>query len=85
MSHNTCELAGEKYNRHSGSDYQRHGYNPTHIRVGKKTEVPRLRHKKTGETLNVPILEQLQDLPGANDDLLKQMMAGISIRDYEGG
>jgi transposase-like protein len=87
MSRNACELAGEKYDRHSGSDYQRHGYNPTHIKVGKeklKTEVPRLRHKTTGATMNVPILEQLQDLPDANDDLLKQMMAGISMRDYEG-
>jgi len=87
MSRNACELAGEKYDRHSGSDYQRHGYNPTHIKVGQekmKTEVPRLRHKTTGETMNVPILEQLQNIPAPDDDLLKQMMAGISMRDYEG-
>jgi len=52
MSRNACELAGEKYDRHSGSDYQRHGYNPTHIKVGSekmKTEVPRLRHKTNNE------------------------------------
>jgi transposase-like protein len=87
MSRNACELAGEKYDRHSGSDYQRHGYNPTHIKVGQekhKTEVPRLRHKTTGETMNVPVLEQLQNISAPNDDLLKQMMAGISMRDYEG-
>jgi hypothetical protein len=75
MLRNAIELAGEKYDRHSGSDYQRQGYNPTHIRVGKeklKTEVPRLCHKTTGATMNVPILEQLQDLSGANDDLFKK-------------
>jgi hypothetical protein len=36
-----------------------------------KTEVPRLPHKTTG---NVPILEQLQNIPAHYDDLLKQML-----------
>jgi transposase-like protein len=85
MANQADELAGEKYARNSDLPYRRHGYNPTHMKVGKeklKTEVPRLRHRKTGETMNVPILEQLQNLPAPNDDLLQQMVSGLSMRDY---
>jgi putative transposase len=80
------ERCGERY-KHDGNNYTRWGYNPGSISIGAQKipiDVPRVFNTDTGQGEPLKIYEQLRELPEQNEELLKTILHGISMRDYEG-
>lgn len=80
-------LAGERYAR-TGREKQawRHGSNPGSVRLGGRwfpVRVPRVR-TQTGELALESYRALREEEPQLNEQLLKQVLYGISCRDYEG-
>ena len=83
------KLAGEKYNRNkpNGGRYDRWGINPGSVKIGGqklKIAVPRVFDKEKNCNQSLETYEKLQELPEQDLTLVKQVLHGISTRDYKG-
>ncbi|MFK7979305.1 MAG: IS256 family transposase [Saprospiraceae bacterium] len=83
------KLAGEKYSRTkpNGGRYDRWGANPGSVKVGGqkiKIAVPRIYDKAADCNRSLETYESLQSLPEQDLNLVKQVLHGISTRDYQG-
>jgi len=79
------ELCGERY-RHDEKNFTRWGYNHGSVRVGAQKipmEVPRIRDTETKQSVPLALYEQIRELPEQKEELLKSILHGISMRDYE--
>ncbi len=83
------EKAGPRYSHQKPEDgrWSRWGYNPGSVKIGDqklKIEVPRL-FDNLDET-NTPLqrYEEMKELAGPSDQLLKGVLLGLSMRDYGG-
>jgi len=83
------EKAGPRYSHQKPEDgrWSRWGYNPGSVKIGDqklKIEVPRL-FDNLDET-NTPLkrYEEMKELAGPTDQLLKGILLGLSMRDYGG-
>ena len=80
---------GEKYKR-NGSDqgrYQRWGFNPGSVKIGGqriKVEVPRVHDKIKNKSQKLEGYDSIKNLPEQDISLMKQVLHGISTRDYKG-
>jgi len=79
--------AGPRYSHQKPEDgrWSRWGYNPGSVKIGDqklKIEVPRL-FDNLDET-NIPLqrYEEMKELAGPSDQLLKGVLLGLSVRDY---
>lgn len=84
-----AKLAGEKYSRKkpNGGRYDRWGVNPGSVKVGGqklKIAVPRIYDKAADCNRSLETYESLQSLPEQDLNLVKQVLHGISTRDYQG-
>lgn len=84
-----AKLAGEKYSRNkpNGGRYDRWGANPGSVKVGGqklKIVVPRIYDKAADCNRSLETYESLQSLPEQDLNLVKQVLHGISTRDYQG-
>ena len=84
-----AKLAGEKYSRNkpNGGRYDRWGANPGSVKVGGqklKIAVPRIYDKEADCNRSLETYESLQALPAQDLSLVKQVLHGISTRDYQG-
>lgn len=83
------KLAGEKYDRNkpNGGRYDRWGSNPGSVKIGGqklKVAVPRVYDKVGNCNQSLETYEKLQELPEQDLILVKQVLHGISTRDYKG-
>jgi len=83
------KLAGEKYERNkpNGGRYDRWGSNPGSVKIGGqklKVSVPRIYDKMDQCNQSLETYEKLQELPAQDITLVKQVLHGISTRDYKG-
>lgn len=83
------KLAGEKYDRNkpNGGRYDRWGSNPGSIKIGGqklRVAVPRIYDKVENCNQSLETYEKLQELPEQDLTLVKQVLHGISTRDYKG-
>ena len=83
------KLAGEKYDRNkpNGGRYDRWGVNPGSVKIGGqklKISVPRVYDKEENCNQSLETYEKLQELPEQDLTLVKQVLHGISTRDYKG-
>lgn len=83
------KLTGEKYTRNkpNGGRYDRWGSNPGSVKIGGqklKVAVPRVYDKSNKCNQSLETYEQLQELPAQDLNLVKQVLHGISTRDYKG-
>ena len=83
------KLAGERYDRNkpNGGRYDRWGVNPGSIKIGGqklKIAVPRVYDKEENCNQSLETYEKLQELPEQDLTLVKQVLHGISTRDYKG-
>jgi transposase-like protein len=83
------EKAGPRYSHQKPEDgrWSRWGYNPGSVKIGDqklKIEVPRL-FDNLDET-NTPLkrYEEMKELAGPSEQLLKGVLLGLSMRDYGG-
>jgi len=79
------QFAGLPYSR--GNDYYRHGFNPSTLSFGGERipiRVPRIRHKKTNDSFNVPQFKEMLRQEDASDQFLDALLAGLSTRNYDG-
>lgn len=84
-----AKLAGEKYSRNkpNGGRYDRWGANPGSVKIGGqklKIAVPRIYDKEGDCNRSLETYESLQSLPEQDLNLVKQVLHGISTRDYQG-
>jgi transposase-like protein len=88
MEGEVASLTGGKYSRdkpHAGR-YDRWGSNPGSIKVGGekiRMEVPRVHDKRGGSSVSLSTYKALKDLPGQDWEVMKQVLHGISTRDYK--
>lgn len=83
------QLTGEKYSRnrpHSGR-YNRWGSNPGSIKIGGeklKMAIPRVYDQVSDCNVSLSSYEALKELPAQDFEVMKQVLHGISTRDYQG-
>lgn len=83
------EKAGEKYKRantEQENKYDRWGSNPGSIKVGEekiRIRVPRLLNKEDNTKKEVDIYKKIKEQEGPEEQLLKQIILGLSQKDYE--
>ena len=80
-------LAGEKYQRNKphGGIYNRWGSNPGSLKIGGqklRIEVPRVYNRAEECHESLESYEKLKELPEQDATLVKQVLHGISTRDY---
>jgi len=83
------EYAGERYTHTKPRDgqYSRWGYNPGSVQIGDKRlkmEVPRIRNMDSGKFVPLSSYEQVRSIDTPTDQLLKGVLKGLSMRDYDG-
>ncbi|MCX6242741.1 MAG: transposase [Bacteroidetes bacterium] len=89
LEEEVIDKAGARYSHQKPEEgrWSRWGYNPGSVKIGDqklKIEVPRL-FDNLDET-NTPLqrYEEMKELGGPNDQLLKGILLGLSVRDYGG-
>jgi len=80
---------GEKYQRDGIEDgrYQRWGFNPGSVKIGGqriKVDVPRIHDKLENKSQKLEGYDSIKELPDQDITLMKQVLHGISTRDYKG-
>lgn len=80
-------LAGERYKHDKplSNRYSRWGFNPGSVRIGDeklRIDVPRVYDNKEQENKSLTSYNQLKEIPGVDDQLLKRVISGISTGDY---
>ncbi len=79
---------GEKYQRNGSEEgrYQRWGFNPGSVKIGGqriKVDVPRVHDKLENKSQKLEGYESLKNIPEQDVTLMKQVLHGISTRDYK--
>jgi len=80
---------GEKYQRNGSEEgrYQRWGFNPGSVKIGGqriKVDVPRVHDKLENKSQKLEGYDFLKNIPEQDVTLMKQVLHGISTRDYRG-
>ena len=83
------EYAGERYSHRKPNQgqFSRWGYNPGSVQIGDKRlkmEVPRIRNTDSGKFVPLSSYEQVRQIDTPTDQLLKGVLKGLSMRDYDG-
>jgi transposase-like protein len=85
LQSSVTELCGERY-RHTNGQYKRWGYNRGSVRVGAQRvpiDVPRVRDMAESRSVPLEMYQKMRELPEQKEELLKSVLHGISMRDYE--
>lgn len=83
------EYTGDKYQRNGKEDgrYQRWGFNPSSVKIGGqriKVDIPRIHDKLENKSQKLEGYDLIKELPDQDVSLMKQVLHGISTRDYKG-
>jgi len=81
--------AGARYSHNKPNDgrYSRWGYNPASVQIGDqrlKMDIPRVIDTETRKFESLESYESIKQIASPSDQLIKGVLLGLSMRDYEG-
>src|SRR3954470_7642538 len=81
------QQAGPRYCRirPAEGNYSRWGFHPGSVRIGnqkRSVAVPRIIDKTSGQVDNIPLYDELKDLPDQKEEMVMSVLKGLSTRDY---
>ena len=88
LDEEVISIAGQRYKHSRPHDgrYTRWGYNPGSVNIGNehiRVDVPRVYDKSDKKNISLSVYEKLKQIPEVQDQLLKGVIKGLSMEDYQ--